>query len=85
MENLQLRFELYSSLQQWVNNTMAQFNISAAQMEDAVNSILVNLHNKVIEDYLIQQQQQQQLQEAASSSFEPEEIDSEESEDATIS
>ena len=83
MENLQLRFELHSSLQQWVNNTMAQFNISAAQMEDAINSILVNLHNKVIEDYLIQQQQQ--LQEAASSSFEPEEIDSEESEDATIS
>jgi hypothetical protein len=54
--NLQLRFELQGSLQQWVDSTMKQYNISAAMMEDAISKILLSLKDKVWQDYLLEQQ-----------------------------
>ena len=57
MSNLQLRLELQISLQQWIDNTMSNYNISAAEMEDALSRILLKLKDKVCEDYLIEQQQ----------------------------
>lgn len=56
MNELQLRFELQGSLQQWVNSTMQQYNISAAMMEDAMSKVMLSLKDKVWQDYLIEQQ-----------------------------
>jgi hypothetical protein len=56
MNELQLRFELQGSLQQWVDSTMQQYNISAAMMEDAMSKILLSLKDKVWQDYLLEQQ-----------------------------
>lgn len=55
--NLQKRLELQGSLQQWIDTTMRQFNISAAEMEDAMSRIMINLKDKVLQDYLLEQQQ----------------------------
>lgn len=72
MNNLQLRLELQASLQQWVDNTMLNYNISAAQMEDAIFHILSKLKDKVFEDYLLEQQQAYQEMIQASSEQENE-------------
>lgn len=66
MNNL-LRLELQTSLQQWIDNTMSNYNISAAEMEDALSRILLKLKDKVFEDFLIEQQQNYQNQITASS------------------
>jgi len=67
MNELQLRFELQGSLQQWVDSTMKQYNISAAMMEDAISKILLGLKDQVLQDYLFEQQKA--YQEAMASSF----------------
>ncbi len=54
--NLQMRLELQGSLQQWIDSTMNQFNISAAEMEDAMSRVLLKLKDQVLQDYLIEQQ-----------------------------
>ena len=56
MNELQLRFELQGSLQQWVDSTMQQYNISAAMMEDAMSKVLLSLKDRVWQDYLLEQQ-----------------------------
>ena len=56
MNELQLRFELQGSLQQWVNSTMQQYSISAAMMEDAMSKVMLSLKDKVWQDYLLEQQ-----------------------------
>lgn len=67
MNNLQLRLELQTSLQRWIDTTMSNYNISAAEMEDAVSRILLKLKDKVFEDYLLEQQQAyQEIMEASS-------------------
>lgn len=74
MNNL-LRLELQTSLQQWIDNTMSNYNISAAEMEDALSRILLKLKDKVFEDFLIEQQQNYQDQINASSNRENGEIE----------
>lgn len=54
---LELRYELQSSLQRWIDLTMQQYNISAAMMEDAVSKILLNLKDKAWQEYRLNQQQ----------------------------
>lgn len=54
--NLQLRLELQGFLQQWIDSTMQQYNISAAEMEDAMSRALLKLKDQVLQDYLIEQQ-----------------------------
>lgn len=53
---LELRFELQSSLQQWVDSIMQRYNISAAMMEDAMSKILLSLKDKAWQEYLLEQQ-----------------------------
>lgn len=68
MENLlQLRLELQLSLQQWIDSTMQQYNISSAMMEDAVTKVLVQLKDKVLQDYLAEQAEAYRKAAAASS------------------
>ena len=64
--NLQMRLELQESLQQWIDSAMSQYNISAAEMEDAVTKVLLKLKDKVLHDYLLEQQKA--YQEALASS-----------------
>lgn len=64
--NLQMRLQLQGSLQQWIDSTMKQYNISSAEMEDAVSKILLKLKDQVLQDYLIEQQRA--YQEALASS-----------------
>jgi len=74
MNNLQLRFELQYSLQQWIDSTMSQYNISAAMMEDAMSKILLSLKDKALQDYLLEQQKAYEMA-AASSAHNKEEED----------
>lgn len=73
--NLQLRLELQGSLQQWIDSTMQQYNISAAEMEDAMSRVLLKLKDQVIQDYLIEQQRAYQEALKASSAQETKEED----------
>ncbi len=75
MNNLQLRLELQVSLQRWIDNTMSNYNISAAEMEDALSRILIKIKDKVYEDYLIEQQRAYQEMINASSNQENGEIE----------
>lgn len=70
MNNLQLRLELQISLQRWIDSTMSNYNISAAEMEDALSRVLLKLKDKVFEDYLVEQQQAYQEMMNASSNQE---------------
>ena len=54
--SIQLRLELQGSLQQWIDSMMQQYNISAAEMEDAISRALLKLKDQVLQDYLIEQQ-----------------------------
>lgn len=54
--DLQTRFELELSAQQWVDSIMSNFNISAADMESALTKVILNLKNRVIQEYFLEQQ-----------------------------
>ena len=73
--NLQLRLELQGSLQQWIDSTMQQYNISAAEIEDAISRVLLKLKDQVLQDYLIEQQRAYQEALEASSTQENKEED----------
>ena len=73
--NLQLRLELQGSLQQWIDSTMQQYNISAAEMEDAISRVLLKLKDQVLQNYLIEQQRAYQEALEASSTQENKEED----------
>ena len=53
--NYQLRLELQVSLGQWIKDIMANYDISATMMEDALNKALLDIKDKVHEELLIQQ------------------------------
>lgn len=57
MINLQTRLELEISAQQWVDSVMSQYSIAAAEMEDALTKVLLNLKQQVLRDYLTEQQE----------------------------
>lgn len=73
--NLQFRLELQGSLQHWVDSTIQQYNVSAAEMEDAMSRVLLRLKDQVLQDYLVEQQlaYQEALEEASSAQTEKEE------------
>ncbi len=78
MNNLQTRLELQISAQQWADTIMSQYNISATEMEDALTKVLLNLKQKVIQEYLIEQQRAYQENIASSHSIqETEEVEEE--------
>lgn len=71
--SIQLRLELQASLQQWIDSTMQQYDISSAMMEDAVTKVLVQLKDKVFQEYLIEQAKMYQQAAASSAELEQEE------------
>lgn len=75
--NLQLRLELQGSLQQWIDSMMQQYNISAAEIEDAMSRALLKLKDQVLQDYLIEQQRayQEALEASSTQKDKEEDID----------
>lgn len=71
--SIQLRLELQASLQQWIDSTMQQYDISPAMMEDAITKALVQLKDKVFQEYLIEQAKMYQQAAASSADLEQEE------------
>ena len=53
METLQTRLELQSMVQQWINGTMQQYNISPSMMDDALSKALLSIKEQVIKEFLI--------------------------------
>ena len=53
METLQTRLELQSMVQQWVNATMQQYDISPSMMDDALSKALLSIKEQVIQEFLI--------------------------------
>ena len=53
METLQTRLELQSMVQQWINATMQQYNISPSMMDDALSKALLSVKEQVIQEFLI--------------------------------
>ena len=53
METLQTRLELQSMVQQWVNSTMQQYDISPSMMDDALSKALLSIKELTIQEFLI--------------------------------
>ena len=53
METLQTRLELQSMVQQWVNSTMQQYDISPSMMDDALSKALLSIKELAIQEFLI--------------------------------
>lgn len=75
MNNLQLHLELQVSLQEWIDSTMNNYNISAIEMEGAMSQALLKLKDKILKDYLIEQRKAYQEMINASSNQENGEIE----------
>lgn len=65
--NLQTQYEVKGAIQNWVASFMQQHDIPASVMIDALNSVLVNLKDAVIQDmfeesYRVQAMAQQAAQ-----------------------
>lgn len=74
MINARTRIELQASAQEWVDSVMTQYNISAADMEDALNKVLLGLQQKIFQEYLVEQQQAYQNMTQASEQSEVDDI-----------
>lgn len=57
--NLQQHLEVQASAQQWADDFMQNYNISATEMTDALTKVLLNLKDKVIVEYLTELTRQQ--------------------------
>ena len=63
MEILQTRLELQGMVQQWINATMQQYNISPSMMDDALSKALLSVKEQVIQEFLIAAQTASSIQE----------------------
>lgn len=63
--NISRHMELQASAQQWVENIMKNYNVTATEMADIFSKILVDLNNRSMLEYFfeINSQQQQAPQE----------------------
>ena len=50
--NLQEHLEIQASAQQWADDFMLNYNITATEMADALTKVLLNLKDKVMVEYL---------------------------------
>ena len=57
--NIQQHLEIQASAQQWADDFMKNYNISATEMTDALTKVLLNLKDQVIVEYLTEIAQQQ--------------------------
>lgn len=48
--NLQNKYELKGSIQQWVDSFMLQYQITASDMLDGLNSVLLNLKDRAVQE-----------------------------------
>lgn len=61
--NTQKYLEVQASVQQWIDDFMNRYEVSAADMSAALTSILNNLKDKMVVDYFVEISQQQYQQE----------------------
>lgn len=61
--NTQKYLEIQASVQQWIDDFMNRYEVSAADMSAALTSILNNLKDKMVVDYFVEISQQQYQQE----------------------
>lgn len=57
MEDLITRLQLRSTVQDYIMQLMAQNNITASQMEDALNHVMLLLKDAVMSDYAVYAEQ----------------------------
>ena len=55
------RYELQGATQKWVDSFMLQYNVSATDMIDSLNNVLVKLKDKAVEEMLEQAYQQRMI------------------------
>lgn len=63
--SLQQHLEIQASAQQWADDFMLQYNITATEMVDALTKVLLNLKDKAMVEYLIDVSNRQQEMYAA--------------------
>lgn len=63
--NLQQHLEIQASAQQWADDFMSQYNITATEMTDALTKVLLNLKDKAMVEYLVDVSKRQQKMYAA--------------------
>lgn len=63
--NLQQHLEIQASAQQWADDFMSQYNITATEMVDALTKVLLNLKDKAMVEYLLDMSKRQQEYAAA--------------------
>ena len=59
--NYESRYELQGATQKWVDSFMLQYNVSATDMIDSLNNVLVKLKDKAVEEMLEQAYQQRMM------------------------
>lgn len=59
--NYESRYELQGATQKWVDSFMFQYNVSATDMIDSLNNVLVKLKDKAVEEMLEQAYQQKMM------------------------
>lgn len=50
--NYELRYEIQGATQQWVDSFISQYGVSATEMVDALNNVLVQLKDKAVQELL---------------------------------
>lgn len=63
--NLQQHLEIQASAQQWADDFMSQYDITATEMTDALTKVLLNLKDRAMVEYLVDVSKRQQEMYAA--------------------
>lgn len=79
MINIQTQYEVKGATQQWVASFMQQHNIPASTMVDALNSVLLNLKDAVIQEMFEESYRAQMIAQQQAAQNEEKEIDNGES------
>lgn len=63
--NLQQHLEIQASAQQWADDFISQYDITATEMTDALTKVLLNLKDRAMVEYLVDVSKRQQEMYAA--------------------
>ena len=83
--NYESRYELQGATQKWVDSFMLQYNVSATDMIDSLNNVLVKLKDKAVEEMLEQAYQQRVMAAQQAAQNREEEVDNGESDNDNFS
>ena len=83
--NYESRYELQGATQKWVDSFMLQYNVSATDMIDSLNNVLVKLKDKAVEEMLEQAYQQRVAAAQQAAQNKEEEVDNGESDNDNFS